>query len=129
RLLALDMSAMAPRPALEERRPLAGTRARYRAARRLAHREDVVAVNGRRGHAIRSGALDQALARRDRSEPSADAVVVVLAHEDDREPPRARHVHRLVKGTLVRGAVAEERGDDLVGLAHLCRPVGGTDCD
>ena len=47
------------------------------------------------------------------------AVLVVLAHVDNRQRPDRGHVHRLEEQPLVRGPVAEEAGGDLVGPARL----------
>ena len=99
------------------------TRALDRLAGRAAHGEDVVSVEGDRRHPVRSRALDEALARRNRREPRADPVVVVLAHEHDGELPRSCEVRRLVEGALVRSTVPEERRHDLIGPAHLRRGV------
>src|SRR3569623_1942759 len=49
----------------------------------------------------------------------ADAVEVVLAHEQHRQLPQRRHIERFVEGALVVRGVAEEADRDLVGLLHL----------
>ena len=50
--------------------------------------------------------------------------MVVLADEDYRQLPDARHIERLVEGSLVRRAVAEEADADLVGSADVYREPG-----
>src|SRR3569832_662255 len=49
----------------------------------------------------------------------ADAVEIVLAHEQHRQLPQRRHIERFVEGALVVRGVAEEADRDLVGLLHL----------
>src|SRR5438045_2788078 len=64
------------------------------------HRQDVVAVDDRAGHAVTGRPVGQVAAgvllRRRRREPPA----VVLHHEDHRQPPHGRQVEGLVEVAL-----------------------------
>src|SRR5690606_5615712 len=52
------------------------------------------------------------------------AVLVVLAHVDDRQLPQLSHVHHLVKQTLAQRALAEEAHGHLPAAALLGREAG-----
>ena len=54
-------------------------------------------------------------------------VAVVLRDEDRRQVPHRRQVHRLQRGALVRGAVAEERDADAAVALELGRQRGAAD--
>ena len=58
----------------------------------------------------------------------ADGVVVVLADEQDRQPPKRRHVERFVERALVHRAVAEEADHHFGQAAHRDR-IGDADRD
>ena len=74
---------------------------------------DVVAVDDLAGHAVAGRALGDVLDRALRAPVGRERELVVLADEDDRQPPGRGEVHRLVHRALAGGAVAEERDDRL----------------
>ena len=113
------MLAPAVGEAFDQGRAFAGPRARDRFLDHVIDLDGVVAVDGHAGHLIADGAVGYLRRRRRTPVGRAEGVLVVLADEQDRQFPDRGEIHRLVEDTLVRGAVAEERDDDLVGAAQL----------
>ena len=106
---------------LDGARAATGAGALDRLARRLVHREEIVAVDLDRGQAETGRASGDVMAADGVVDPGAFAVLVVLEHEDRRQLQYHRHVHRLEGGALVRAAIAGERDRD--GAASQC--LGG----
>ena len=104
---------------LEERRAITVACARQRAGDGVLDGEQVVPVDDLAGHPVAGGALGEVLDGPLRAPVGGERELVVLADEDDRQRPRRREVHRLVRRALGGGAVAEERDHGLAGAAHL----------
>ena len=126
------VAAVAVGLGLDQRRPLLLARAVDGLAQRVAHGQQVHAVDVAAGDAVGGAALVEVLDRGRAVEGGAHAVAVVLDDVDDRQVPQRAHVQRLVEGALVDGAVAEEAEHDLVGAAQADavaharpRPAGG----
>ena len=85
----------------------------------LKHRDGIVAVNGDAGYVVGRAAIGDVLDGLVAILAHGNAVVVVLADEDNGELPDRGHVQRLMESALVGGAVAEEAGTDLIGAADL----------
>ena len=58
----------------------------------------------------------------------ADCVMIVLAYEEQREPPQAGHVERFMKRTLIHGAIAKEADHRFGAFAHR-HSISDADCD
>ncbi len=95
--------------------------ARERAGDRVLDGDQVVPVDDLAGHPVAGGALGEVLDGPLRPPVGGERELVVLADEDDRQRPRGREVHRLVRRALAGGAVAEERDHGLAGVAQLAR--------
>ena len=115
------MAAQALDEALQQERPAARARRGEVGPERLAHREDVVAVDGRAldpvGRHDVAHALDHGVRRARRELREA----VVLAHEDERQLPERREVDGLVEVPGLHGTVAEEDDGHGVLAAQPCR--------
>ena len=112
------MAAVAVGVGLEERRSLLRTGALDGLGHRIAHGQEVHAVDLAAGDPIGRGPLVEVLHRRGAVDRRAHAVAVVLDDVDDRQVPQRAHVQRLVERSLVDRAVAEEAQADLVGIAE-----------
>ena len=109
---------MAVGEALDQRRAVARARLGEGLLRGAVDNVGVVAVDDDLRQAVgRSAVARGARHRRDVADRRVFHVVVVLAHEDDRQLPDRREVQRLVERADVGGAVAEEAdGHVLVAL-------------
>ena len=112
--VTLVVAAEAVRQALEQERAAAGARRRQIAAERVPHRHDVVAVHGVALHVVRRHHVAHPFDDRVRRTRSELREAVVLAHEDERQPPERSQVHGLVEMAGLHGAVAEEDDRDRV---------------
>jgi CBS domain-containing protein len=117
---------VAVRLGLDQRRPVAGASARERLGRHGAHRLDVVAVDDVTGNAVGGRTVGEILDQARVARWSELAVEVILADEDDRQPPDRGEVDALVERADVRRAVAEGRNRDRARPEHL-RPVSAPD--
>src|SRR5437870_5165041 len=81
-------------------------------ARRLVHREEIIAVDLAPRPAETGGPAGDVAAADGVTDPGAFAVLVVLEHEDRRQSQHHCHIHRLEGGALVRAAIAGERHCD-----------------
>src|SRR5699024_7457008 len=117
--VALEVAALAVGLALEQRRALAGPRPCHGLGGRLVDGQGVVAVNRDAGDVVGRAAVCDVLYGLVPVLAHRNAVVVVLAYEDDGQLPDGGHVERLVEGALVRGAVTEEADADLIRAAYL----------
>ena len=95
--------------------------ARERAGDGVLDGDEVVPVDDLAGHPVAGGALGEVLDRALRPPVGGERELVVLADEDDRQRPRRREVHRLVRRALGGGAVAEEGDHGLAGAAEPAR--------
>ena len=100
---------------LEERRAVARPGADERRLDGVLHCDDVVAVHDGARHPVARRACGNVLDGALRAPVGRERELVVLADEDDRQPPRRREVHPLVGGALARGAVTEEGDHRLAG--------------
>ena len=109
------------RQALEQKRAVTCTRLGEEAAERVPDRADVGAVDGCALDVVRRDDVAHALdvrvgrARRELGE------AVVLAHEDQRQPPERREIHGLVEDASLNRAVAEEDDHYRAVAARSCR--------
>ena len=126
--IAFEVTDPADRVRLDERGTVAAARALDGAHDRVPHGDDVVAVDALAGNTVAGGARGDAAARRRARVRGGRRPPIVLADEHDRQRPERGEIHALVKRATVRGAVAEERDDDLTGSALLDRqPDAGRD--
>ncbi len=117
------MSKVAVGERLKNGRSVAGPTAFGRPGDRVAHDEDVVAVDEFGRDVVRRSAVRGRVRHRgDGADRRVLHVEVVLTHEDHGELPHGGEVERLVEGTDVRGTVAEERDGDLAGATEHRRP-------
>src|SRR5437867_4306719 len=112
--------------ALDQGRTVAGASTLDRLARRGVDREDVVAVDLDAGEPVCQRLLRDRARVRLLFQRHRDRLLVVLAHEDDRDVPDAGEVQRLVEVALGGRAVAEVRHHDHV-VAAVLRGVGEAD--
>ncbi|GIU86514.1 MAG: hypothetical protein KatS3mg009_1029 [Acidimicrobiia bacterium] len=112
---------------LDDRRPLARARPLDRPGRRGRDRHHVVPVHRRVGDAVAGRAAFERCGVLGRCGREL-GVPVVLAEEDDRQPPDRGEVDRLVERARGDRAVAEERDRDRAVAAQACGPRG-TDGD
>ncbi len=121
--MALDPIGLA----LQDRRPLSPAGPLDEILRRFVHGEHVVAVHDHAGHAVALGPVGDVVHRCGGPVGGGGGPLVVLAEEDHGQIPGRGHVGRLVEGSPVGGAVAEEGHGDSVGLLHLLgqRRAGG----
>src|SRR5881397_3734437 len=103
---------------LDEGRPVARPGARHRVGGGLVHRQDVVAIHTDAREAVRDGARRDVGADLPLRERRQRRVHVVLAHEDDREPPERGERQALVCDALLDTRVAEEGDRDVVAPAE-----------
>ena len=108
--------------------PSAVAGARERAGDRILDGDEVIPVDDLAAHPVASGALREILDRALRPPVGGERELVVLADEDDRQQPRRREVHRLVRRTLAGGAVAEERDHGLAGAADFAVSAAPVAC-
>ena len=83
--------------------------------------EDVHPVDRECGYPIRRRLRGEVGLRLRPLQCSAHRVKVVLATEQDRQPPQCGHVQRLVERALGDGTVAEVAGGDPVAVLHRVR--------
>ena len=88
------------------------------------HRDHVVAVDGRPGHAVGGGPHGQVLHRRGPAAVGELGVLVVLAHVHHAQPVHRSEVEGLVECPLVDPAVAEEAHRHAIGAAVTGRQRG-----
>jgi hypothetical protein len=88
---------------------------------RFVDREVIVSVDHRAVHAVAGRAIGEIGARILLARRRRQPVVVVLDDDDDRQVPDGGEVRRFVKVAFARGAVADERCDDLARAFELRR--------
>ena len=126
--IAFVVAAQPMRQALEQKRAVARPGLSEEAAERVPDRADVGALHGRPLDVIRRNDVAHPLdvrvgrARRELGE------AVVLAHENQRQPPERREVHGLVEDATLDRAVAEEHDRDGV-VAAQARREGAAERD
>ena len=102
---------------LEERGAGSGASSVHRPGHGVLDRQHVVSVDHLARHAVPRRAVGEILDRALRAPVGRERELVVLADEDDRQPPRRRQVHALVRCALADRSVAEEGKRDLAGPA------------
>ena len=104
---------------LDQARSLARPRPQRGAQHRVVDRRGVVAVDPAARQVVGRGAAGDAAAGDHAVAGRRQAVEVVLAEEDQRQPPDRRQVHGLVEDALAGRAVAEEGDADRARAAQL----------
>ena len=113
---AFSVRASAVGFAFDERGAFAFARALHGFASGGFHGEHIVAIHFDAGDAIRRAASCHAGIARDTGKRHLGGELVVLAHEQHRQLPDARHVQAFVKRAVVRRAIAEESDTDIACL-------------